>query len=63
MLVDEVEVDVDELVEVDVVVVVVSHPAQVLSHCFSMEADNEQRPAAKNRSHVAWGNSFRLFAH
>jgi hypothetical protein len=48
--VDEVDVAVDVLVDVDVVLVVVSHPLQVLSHCFAIEADVHKR-SVKRRSH------------
>ncbi len=55
--------DVDVLVDVDVVLVVVSHPVQVLSHCLAMEIDDEHNPAAKSRSHLARGNTFVLPMH
>ena len=51
VVVVEVEVDVDVLVEVDVVLVVVSHPAQVLSHCFAIKT-SEHNCAANRRSHT-----------
>ena len=62
LLVVDVDVDVDVLVDVDVVLVVVSHPVQVLSHCFLIDSD-EHNPAAKRRSHWVNGNEFTLFAH
>ena len=58
-----VDVDVDVLVDVDVVLVVVSHPAQVLSHCLAIFAFDEHSPTAKRRSQRARGNKFLLFAH
>ena len=48
--------------DVDVEVVVVSHPVQVLSHCRAIETD-EHRPAANRRSHLARGKAFTLLAH
>ena len=56
---DEVEVDVDVLVDVDVVDVVVSQPAQVLSHCFATESD-VHKFAANKRSHLASGKILTL---
>ena len=58
-----VDVDVDVLVDVDVVLVVVSHPAQVLSHCFAIFAFDEHSPTAKRRSQRTRGNKFLLFIH
>lgn len=40
-----------------------SHPLQVLAHCLAIEADDEQVPAAKSRSHVARGMTLTLLAH
>jgi hypothetical protein len=45
---------------VEVVLVVVSHLLHVLSHCLAIEVDDEHRPPAKIRSHVASGNTFTL---
>ena len=48
-----VDVDVDVLVDVldvDVVLVVVSHPLHVLAHCCAIDSD-EQSPTAESRSH------------
>ena len=57
-----VDVDVDVLVDVDVVLVVVSHPLQVLAHCFLIESD-EHSPTSKRRSQRTRDNKFLLFAH
>ena len=48
------------MVLVDVVVVVVSHPLQVLAHDSEKES---HRSAANNSWHCANGNVFVLFAH
>ena len=62
VVVVEVEVDVDVLVDVDVVLVVVSHPAQVLAHCFAIKM-SEHSCAANRRSHLVSGKIFTLLAH
>ena len=62
VLVVEVDVDVNVLVDVDVVLVVVSHPVQVLSHCFAIEND-EHSPTADRRSHLTRSKTFVLLAH
>ena len=62
VVVVEVDVEVDVLVDVDVVLVVVSHPVQVLSHCFRIESD-AQSPTASSRSHRSRGNTFLLLTH
>ena len=48
------------LVDVDVVLVVVSHPLQVLAHCF---AKASHKPAANTTSHLSRGRVFVLLAH
>ena len=62
VLVDEVDVDVDVLVVVDVVLVVVSHPLHVLSHCFATNT-SEHNPTAKRLSHFDSEKTLTLFAH
>ena len=59
---EEVDVEVDVLVDVDVVVVVLSHPMQVLSHCFATKSVLHNS-AANKRSHLACGKIFVLLAH
>ena len=48
------------MVLVDVVVVVVSHPLQVLAQCFGKES---HKSAANNSWHCANGNVFVLLKH
>ena len=50
VVVVDVLVELVVLVDVEVVLVVVSHPLQVLSHCFEIEG-SEHTPVAKSRSH------------
>ena len=64
LLEDDVDVDVEEdvLVDVEVDVVVVSHPVQVLSHCFATTI-SPHNPTERRSSHLACDNIFTLLAH
>ena len=62
LLVVEVDVDVELLVDVDVVLVVVSHPLQVLAHCFATKSEAHNF-AANRRSHCDKGKMLTFFAH
>ena len=47
---------------VEVVLVVVSHPVQVLTHCFATKG-SEHKPKLTKRSHLAWGKTLNTLAH
>ena len=62
MVLVDVDVEEDVLVDVDVDVVVVSHPVQVLSHCFATTISSHN-PTERRSSHLACDNIFTLLAH
>ena len=59
---DAVLVLVDVEVLLDVEVVVVSQPLQVLWHCWTI-AIEEHKPTDNKRAHFAWGNILTLLTH